>query len=825
VHTIQPASALPEVTDPVIIDGYTQPGSSPNTLAKGDNATLEIELDGSSLNPDSGIIGLLISAGGSTVRGLVINRFPDAGIELSGNGGNVIEGNFIGTDVTGTTALGNFRAGVYQDSHGNQVGGTTPDARNVISGNNGDGVFIADSATGNVVQGNFLGTDASGRGHLGNEDSGVFITIASGNTVGGTTPGAGNILSGNGFFGVNLGGDGNQVEGNFIGTDSTGANALGNGLGGVQINASSNTIGGTDASAGNTIAFNSGPGVDVFGGTGNGVLGNAIFANTALGILLSPGANQMQMAPDLTEATAAGGSTTVGGTLQSAPNTTFRVEVFINVTPDPSGFGQGQTFLGFTSATTDASGNASFTATFQTPVSLGSLLSATATDPGNNTSEFSGDININGLTITSFSQSTFQEGAPGFTLTVGGTKFTGASTVEWHSQPLTTTFVSSTEVQALIPQSLLAEEGSAYVTVSDPALGIAVGRSFAITDAPLTLFAGSFQPIAGTLFSGPVATFTDMGGVEPAGNYLAMINWGDGGTSVPGTVTSNGMASFSIAGQHTYTSVGMFTVSVTIQDDAYIHNGGSTASRMFTVLTGCTGTPNQVFVTQLYFDLLARQPASAEVTFWSGALDAGVSRQDVILGFEASLEFRQHEVIILYQHYLKRAPDRSGLSAFAAFLAAGGTLDQAAFSIVTSPEYFQNRGSGTNSGWLSALYQDALSRAIDPTGAATWGAVLSGGGSLGQVAAGIFGSPEYARHAVDLYYQDFLRRHADGPGLTFWTKLLLPSLSGSRDEEEPHLTSEGVIGGLVGSEEYYLDVQTSCPIIPFTPQDWLTPSL
>ena len=105
-HTIQPTSGLPTITDPVIIDGYTQPGASLNTNGPGlgSNAVLKIELDGS--NAGAGASGLTITAGNSTVQGLVINRFGQNGVLLGTKGGNVLEGNFIGTDVTGTVDLG-----------------------------------------------------------------------------------------------------------------------------------------------------------------------------------------------------------------------------------------------------------------------------------------------------------------------------------------------------------------------------------------------------------------------------------------------------------------------------------------------------------------------------------------------------------------------------------------------------------------------------------------------------------------------------------------------------------------------------------------------
>jgi len=162
VHTISPLTAL-TLTNQVIIDGYTQPGSSPNTNPPGlgDNAVILIELSGALAPPDTN--GLTIHADVCGVRGLIINRFPGDGINIGPPLGddNVIEGNFIGTDATGTAALPNRSDGIVVSSGpNNTIGGTIPGARNLISGNNGDGVVLL--ASSNVVQGNFIGTNVTG---------------------------------------------------------------------------------------------------------------------------------------------------------------------------------------------------------------------------------------------------------------------------------------------------------------------------------------------------------------------------------------------------------------------------------------------------------------------------------------------------------------------------------------------------------------------------------------------------------------------------------------------------------------------------------------
>ena len=161
VKTIAPTTALPEITSPVVIDGFTQPGSSANTNGPGlaDNSVHLIAINGTSAG--AGVYGLLIGAGGSTVRGLAIGGFGGGGILLQTLGGNVIEGNFIGTNAAGAAALGNGVSGVsILGTATNRIGGTLPAARNVISGNNGHGVEIEGAgASGNLVQGNFIGTD------------------------------------------------------------------------------------------------------------------------------------------------------------------------------------------------------------------------------------------------------------------------------------------------------------------------------------------------------------------------------------------------------------------------------------------------------------------------------------------------------------------------------------------------------------------------------------------------------------------------------------------------------------------------------------------
>ena len=456
LHTITPSTALPTISDPVTIDGSTQPGFTGSPI---------IELNGSQAGAN--VDGLRITAGSSVVSGLVINRFSSDGVELSGNGGNIVEGCFIGTDATGTVDRGNAFRGLNIASSNNTIGGTAAATRNVISGNDNTGIFMTAGTTGNLVQGNFIGTNAAGTGAIGN-GTGVATEGQSGNfsshTIGGTAPGARNIISGNNGPGISLGGtlsgslvqgnfigtdvtgtvavanvsDGviinfgsanntiggttaaarnlisgnggngvrsdyhpNTVQGNFIGTQGNGVSPLGNGLNGVLVNFTvDNAIGGSASGAGNTIAFNGGAGVMGLG-TSSPVRSNAVFANAGLGIDLDgdgvtpndpcdgdAGSNNRQNTPVITSASSAGGTTSIEGTLNSTPNITFTIEFFSNAACDPSGFGEGEMLIGSATVTTNGGCLASFAVTFPIAIPSGSFITATATDPNGNTSEF-----------------------------------------------------------------------------------------------------------------------------------------------------------------------------------------------------------------------------------------------------------------------------------------------------------------------------------------------------------------------------------------------------------------------------------------------------
>ena len=501
VHTISPLTLLPTITETVTIDGYSQPGSSMNTnpTTMGLNTVLTIELSGAQLDNVTGLT-INASAVNCTVQGLVINTFQHDAMEVSSDG-NVIAGNFIGTNPAGTAALPNGSGGLggvilIASSSSSTVGGTAPAARNLISGNIGNGIELG-TGTGNTVQGNLIGTDVTGTLVLGNTGRGVNTTgtnaliggttvdarnVISGNNrgvdlsggsnhtvqgnfigtdvtgtvalsnpnlgldfnsgvsgclIGGltATPGTppGNLISGNnGNSGVILGQDtnGNLIQGNIIGADITGTQPLGNLPGGIQINGHDNTVGGTDAGEGNIIAFNGGDTaicsafsaaiwVHNSGAINNSILGNSIFSNASLGIDLEfdgdpncvepnddgdadTGPNNLQNYPTIMSVTIPSDNSTVtiSGALHSAADTVYRLEFFSNTVADSTGFGEGKTFLGFKDVTTDSNGTVTYTATFPLPSAGEKTFTATATDPLGNSSEFSAAFSTRLLNIS-----------------------------------------------------------------------------------------------------------------------------------------------------------------------------------------------------------------------------------------------------------------------------------------------------------------------------------------------------------------------------------------------------------------------------------------
>ena len=328
-------------------------------------------------------------------------------LENSGTDYNTISGNWIGLDKTGSATFspngGPRGVMLFAGPSNNTIGGTSAYTRNVISGNQHTGIEVVGSGTNsNVIVGNFLGTDSTGTKAIGN-NYGIqtYYTGNAGTRIGGTAAGEGNLISGNHYNGINLVDNttqGTLVEGNLIGTAADGTSPLGNtGDGLAFYGASGCTVGGFDASEANVIASNGQAGIALFYGTGDTFEGNSIYDNGGLGIDLGgngvtandagdtdTGPDNYQNYPVLTVT-----ATSIDGTLNSLPNEHYRIEFFTSPAPDPSGYGEGQTFLDAIPVTTDGAGNASFSYPY-TSGTPAPAITATATllDTGD-TSEFS----------------------------------------------------------------------------------------------------------------------------------------------------------------------------------------------------------------------------------------------------------------------------------------------------------------------------------------------------------------------------------------------------------------------------------------------------
>lgn len=283
VHTITPASALPGITQSVLIDGSTQPGASCATWPP----TLLIELNGTTAGSSAFDIGFAASA---TIRGLVINNFS-IGIHIANSSNNVIQCNFLGTDPTGTVAQGMSSSGVFiqQDSNNNLIGGAAANLGNLISANGTAQIYLSNFGSppnNNIIQNNYIGPDVTGSIALGGGDfAGIYIFGGNGTSI------LDNLISGNSNDGISLSGDGTRptngtiIQGNLIGTDQSGTIAVGNGSG-VALGSGGNnnvhhTIIGTDgdgvndAAEGNVISGNHNA-IVMFDSTNNVVAGNYI---------------------------------------------------------------------------------------------------------------------------------------------------------------------------------------------------------------------------------------------------------------------------------------------------------------------------------------------------------------------------------------------------------------------------------------------------------------------------------------------------------------------------------------------------------------------
>jgi len=267
-----------------------------------------------------------------TICGNVISGNNQNGISIASSTGIRLEGNCIGTDKSGTSKLPNMQNGVAvsfvsvkEGQNNNTIGGTTSGARNVISGNGHSGIVIL-SSTGTLVEGNFIGTDKSGTSALPNVQHGIWVINSDApnsntpaNTIGGTTLQARNVISGNGLYGILIqSSSGTLIEGNLIGTDETGQSALGNVIGVLFVNSQLNTVGGTVAGAENVISGNTSYGIEIIGPSSTNSTGN----NQILGNLIGPDSLDHKALPSGSTGVLINDSVgnTIGGTTATSGN-------------------------------------------------------------------------------------------------------------------------------------------------------------------------------------------------------------------------------------------------------------------------------------------------------------------------------------------------------------------------------------------------------------------------------------------------------------------------------------------------------------------------
>jgi hypothetical protein len=776
VHKISLFSPL-ELFGVVEIEGYSQPGSQANTLPQGDNAVLLIELDGSLAVANASGLVVYSSAAGSTIRGLVINRF-NIGIQTTPNGGPVnVEGCFIGTDPTGTIARPNTRAGIHlEQSTLNHIGGTSPAQRNLISGNGncvnntcaGAGIEIFDGSnfqTSNVIEGNFIGTDHTSQHSLGNTD-GVLIAGSSlvtiggvvagaknvisgnrvgihvsssdsvqiignyigtnspgvnpvgntgvgvlldgnsgGNIIGDLTPGAANVISGNGGAGISIltTGGGNAIMGNLIGTDFIGGAPIANGANGIDLQGSNTKIGGTQSGAGNLIANNVGAGIYVSNSTGNSILGNQIYRNSGLAIDLAPGGvtgndlndvdggpNHTQNFPVITAAVSDGTQTTIAGTLNSSANTQFRIEFFATPTCGNNA-AIGQTYIGFANLTT-VGNDASFTVTLQGSY-LGQYLTATATATvTSDTSEFSACQQVTalvlpGVSISDVSKSEGNQGstnfdfavtlssAPILQVTVSYLTASGSATSGVDFQPISGVLIfkpGETNKTVSVPvngDTQVELNETFFVQLSNPVnatLSKAQGTGTIVNDDSVAPPTVQFNAVAYAVQEDlTAATITVMRSGDTSGTTTVDYTTADGTATQKGDYELTSGTLIFVPGDTTK------TFSVLINEDSYVEGtetvtltlsnptGGASLGGQNTAVLNLTddpvesvGNPNddaQNFVYQQYHDLLNREPDAGGLVYWTSQITQcgndqnciNARRKDLSAAFYIELEFQE----------------------------------------------------------------------------------------------------------------------------------------------------------------------------------------
>lgn len=641
-HVIMVASALPDVPAETTIDGSSEPDfvSTPVVQIDGTLAPPPFTLGGLRLTGGTSTVkalaiarfpgkGIEITSSGNTVIGNhigtdTIGTSARGGffgvVTLSGTGnaiggdtasernviagnlngvqlnsaGNTVSGNYIGLAVGGDAAVPNAD-GVIVAGSGNTIGGNTPGERNVISGNIQSGVVLSTaSSSASTVRGNYIGLAADGAAALGNR-TGVIVQGAVANTI------SANVISSN-MHGVSVftpSGD-ISIDANKIGLASDGVTARGNTESGIWLASSSG-----NSVTGNTIGFSGTDGVRVTedlvdAGDANTISANSIRASGDLGIDLTDdgvtandapanldadsGPNDLQNFPTLTSATVSGGAATVGVTLNSKAITQYRIELFRNQACNTLGNGEGGTFLGSQVVTTNGSGAAS-TPVAVGGVGLGDAVTATATDPAGNTSEFSAcrtataapaalsatgvalsgieGVALNGVTTATFSDTAALPASSYSATITWGDGSSSAGTVQAagggqyrvignHTFGNLGSYAVKTHVQSNDSRSANAQ--STAKIANGKLVAEYSNRDYAVEGFSSTFF---------------LASFSDENRLARRLDYTVTIHWGDGATS-PGALVGDqyGRAGYwDVTSHHRYVRFGQYPVTIEVRDD------------------------------------------------------------------------------------------------------------------------------------------------------------------------------------------------------------------------------------------------------------------
>jgi len=486
----------------------------------------------------SGVAGNVIGGSAAAARNLISGN--TTGIQSTGGGATTIQGNYIGTSITGNSPIPNARGIGLTSTTGFVIGGANPGEGNVISGNTGEGVFVI-NGSGCKIQGNRIGTNVAGTEQLSNQ-WGVYATVHTGLLIGGDfDAGEGNLISGNQMDGAYISTDGAVVTGNTIGTDPGATEPLGNGRAGIYLTLESHDalIGGVAEGEANVIAWNQ---TGVWNdGLRNAIRANPIFFNQRLGIDNVPdgvtkndagdgdtGANQLQNFPLISSVDYGATNLTVHGILKSTPNTTFDVDVFESpsCTPRPRQLLQSAYYLGSTQITTDGAGDAPFdivmndaNAPQHPPISL------TVTDPSGDTSEFSQKV---------IYASSPRSGPPagGVVVNLTGTHFVAGATVTFGGVAGTAPSVTD----------------ETTMTVTAPALAAATVNDIAVTNPDGT---------SGILEKAWIVDFLDVPGNQQFYNFVTTlvsnaitVGVGNGLYGVNDPTLRQQMAVFLLKGRH-----------------------------------------------------------------------------------------------------------------------------------------------------------------------------------------------------------------------------------------------------------------------------------